>query len=256
MRILITNDDGINAPGLGVLEEIAGALSDDLWVVAPETDQSGSSHSLTLADPLRMRAVDERRFAVRGTPTDCVIMGVRKILPAPPDLVLSGVNAGQNIADDVTYSGTVAGAMEGMLLGVRSIALSQVFGFGGARAIDFAPARAFGPEVLRRVLAADLPADALVNVNFPDRPPAEVRGVAITRQGKRDPGLLFVDERLDGRGQPYYWIAFERHRSEPPPGTDLRAIDEGYVSVTPLALDLTAHALQARLETGWRDAPS
>ena len=135
MRILVTNDDGIHAPGLGVAERIAAALSDDVWIVAPETDQSGVSHSLTLNDPLRLREVEARRFAIKGTPTDCVIMGLRHVLrDVRPDLVLSGVNRGQNVAEDVTYSGTVAGAMEGTILGVPSIALSQAYGPGGRNA--------------------------------------------------------------------------------------------------------------------------
>ncbi len=247
MRILLTNDDGINAPGLSALEEIAGALSDDVWVVAPETDQSGASHSLTLADPLRMRKVGERRFAVRGTPTDCVIMGLRQALDGPPDLVLSGVNAGQNIADDVTYSGTVAGAMEGMLLGVRSMALSQAYGFGRGTRPDFSAAIGHGPEVISRLLALDLPPTTLVNVNFPDCPAEDVNGWRVTRQGKRDQGLLKVEERHDGRHQPYYWIGFERSLSTPPEGTDLHAVYNGFVSVTPLRLDLTDHEACARL---------
>ena len=125
MRILLTNDDGIHAEGLESLERIARTLSDDVWVVAPENDQSGYAHSLSISEPLRLRKIGEKRYAVRGTPTDCVIMGARKVLPGLPDLVLSGINSGSNIADDVTYSGTVAGAMEGTLLGIRSIALSQ-----------------------------------------------------------------------------------------------------------------------------------
>ena len=129
MRILLTNDDGIHAPGLGVLEKIAGELSDDIWVVAPETDQSGVSHSLSLNDPLRLREIGPRHFAVKGTPTDCVIMAVRHILSdSAPDLVLSGVNRGQNVAEDITYSGTIAGAIEGTILGIPSMALSQAYG--------------------------------------------------------------------------------------------------------------------------------
>lgn len=135
MRILLTNDDGIHAEGLAVLERIARQISDDVWVVAPETDQSGLAHSLTLSEPLRLRQIDARHFALRGTPTDCVIMGVRHVLPGAPDLVLSGVNSGANMADDVTYSGTVAGAMEGTLLGVKAIALSQEYEYEGDRRI-------------------------------------------------------------------------------------------------------------------------
>ena len=134
MRILITNDDGIDSPGLHALREIARSLSEDVWVVAPETNQSGASHSLSLHEPLRMRKIDERAFAVRGTPTDSVIMGVRHVLKEkPPELVLSGVNRGTNVAEDVTYSGTIAGAFEGTILGIRSIALSQAFGFEGGK---------------------------------------------------------------------------------------------------------------------------
>ena len=239
MRILITNDDGIHATGLGVLERIARALSDDVWVVAPETDQSGASHSLTLNDPLRLRKVSERTFAVRGTPTDCVIMGVRHILPSPPDLILSGVNRGQNLADDVTYSGTIAGAIEGTLLGVRSMALSQAYGWESRAQIRWETAEALGPEIVGRLLGAKLPANVLLNINFPDRPADEVVGTEITFQGKRNPDLLFIDPREDGRGNPYYWIAFQRALSTPAKGSDLWAVAEGLISVTPLKLDLT-----------------
>ena len=146
MRILLTNDDGINSPGLHALREIALQLSDDVWVVAPETNQSGASHSLSLHEPLRMRQVDERAFAVRGTPTDSVIMGVRHVLKdKTPDLVLSGINRGANMAEDVTYSGTIAGAFEGTILGIRSIALSQAFGFESAKAVRWQTALAHAP---------------------------------------------------------------------------------------------------------------
>src|SRR5262244_2629208 len=169
MRILVTNDDGINAPGLDVCAEIARALSDDVWVVAPEFDQSGVSHSLSLNDPLRMRLVDERRFAIKGTPTDCVIMGVRHILESKaPDLVLSGVNRGQNAAEDVSYSGTIAGAMEATILGIPSLALSQAYGPASREKPHWATALRFGPDIIRKVLAEGMPSNVLVNVNFPD----------------------------------------------------------------------------------------
>src|SRR5215472_15610663 len=169
MRILLTNDDGIYAPGLGVLEEIARQLSDDVWIVAPETDQSGVSHSLSLNDPLRLREVDARRFAVKGTPTDCVIMGVRHLMhDAAPDLVLTGVNRGQNAAEDVTYSGTIAGAMEGTILGIPSLALSQAYSAANRQKPHWDTARAHGPAQIRKVLAEGIPRDVLVNVNFPD----------------------------------------------------------------------------------------
>lgn len=247
MRILITNDDGLNAPGLEVLEEIAAQLSDDVWTVAPETDQSGASHSLTLSDPLRMRQVSECKYAVRGTPTDCVIMGIRHVLEGKPDLVLSGVNRGQNIADDVTYSGTIAGAMEGAVLGVRSMALSQAYGFESRADIQWQTARRHAPALIERLLGETMPADRLININFPDCPPDAVKGTRITVQGKRDQNILGIDRRIDGRGNPYYWLAFDRRKSNPPEGTDLWAVYEGYISVTPLLMDLTDSQYAAQL---------
>ena len=210
LRILITNDDGIHAPGLEACETIARALSDEVWIVAPETDQSGVSHSLSLNDPLRLREVAERHFAVKGTPTDCVIMGARHIMKEPPDLVLSGVNRGRNCAEDVTYSGTVAGAMEGTVLGIPSFALSQAYSSPTSTSRYWETAIKFAPDIIRRVLKAGMPRDVLVNVNFPDCPPDEVAGIAVAAQGKRDQELLRIDARHDGRGNPYYWIAFGR----------------------------------------------
>ncbi|PLX39301.1 MAG: 5'/3'-nucleotidase SurE [Hyphomicrobiales bacterium] len=247
MRILITNDDGINAPGLGVMERIAAKLSDDVWVVAPETDQSGLSHSLTLSDPLRLRHLSERRFALRGTPTDCVIMGVREVLAEKrPDLILSGVNSGQNVADDITYSGTVAGAMEGTMLGIPSIALSQAYDWDGERVVPWGIAEEHGPEVIRQVLASGLERGVLVNVNFPNVSVGGVKGAEVTDQGRLTHGL-FVDERRDGRGFPYYWLAYRRQPMENRSGTDLVALQEGRISITPLRLDLTAYDMKERL---------
>ncbi len=248
MRILVTNDDGIHAPGLAACEEIARALSDEVWVVAPETDQSGVAHSLSLNDPLRLRGVDERRFAVKGTPTDCVIMAVRHILKEPPDLVLSGVNRGRNCAEDVTYSGTVAGAMEGTVLGIPSFALSQGYSFSLKRSPPWETAIKFAPDLIRRVLEAGMPKDVLVNVNFPDCGPDEVVGTAITVQGKRDQELLRIDARHDGRGNPYYWIAFGRGGiAGAAPGSDLAALNDKKISVTPLRLDLTDEPFMTKL---------
>ncbi|WP_350334156.1 5'/3'-nucleotidase SurE [Coralliovum pocilloporae] len=245
MRILLTNDDGIHAPGLEVLESIARDLSDDVWVVAPETDQSGASHSLTLSDPLRSREIGPKRFAVSGTPTDCVIMGLRHLLDTPPDLVLSGVNRGQNIADDTTYSGTIAGAMEGVALGVKSFALSQAYGWDAASQVNWDCARTHGARVIRKLLAVETPGDTLFNINFPDCAPDDIKGLQVTRQGKRDQNLLMVDAREDGRGRPYYWLAFRRHLSNPAEGTDLYAIYNNYIAVTPVKLDLTDHDMLA-----------
>jgi 5'-nucleotidase len=249
MRILLTNDDGIDSPGLHALREIALQLSDDVWVVAPETNQSGASHSLSLHEPLRMRQVDERAFAVRGTPTDSVIMGVRHVLKDKiPDLVLSGINRGANMAEDVTYSGTIAGAFEGTILGIRSIALSQAFGFESTKSVRWQTALAHAPALLRKLLALEWGPSSVMNINFPDREPESVVGTMVTVQGRRDPGLLNIDERHDTWGNPYYWLAFERRRSNAKEGTDLAAVYAGYISVTPLFLDLTHQAMRETLK--------
>lgn len=240
LRILVSNDDGIHAPGLKIAEKIARALSDDVWTIAPETEQSGASHSLTLAHPLRVRRISPKKYAVDGTPTDCVMMGVLHLMKeTPPDLVISGVNRGSNIADDVTYSGTIAAAMEGTTLGIPSIALSQAFSFDEHVQVRWGCAEHFGPIVIRKLLAAGWPKEVLVNINFPDRNPDRVEGVQVTAQGKRDQAILHVDERVDVRGNPYFWFGFKRILSNPPDGTDLRAIYDGFVSVTPLHLNLT-----------------
>jgi 5'-nucleotidase len=240
MRILITNDDGVHAEGLNVLERIARELTDDVTIVAPETDQSGVAHSLSLNDPLRLRHVGGSRYAVKGTPTDCVIMGVRRIMrDNPPDLILSGVNVGHNLAEDVTYSGTIAGAMEGTLLGVRSFALSQGYPPGQREEAPFACAQTHAPGLIRKLLAEDLDKGVLVNLNFPSCAPEKVQGVAVTVQGRRDATYLELDERFDGRHNPYYWIGFSRVKGTPPRGTDLAAIAENRISITPLRLDLT-----------------
>lgn len=242
MRILCTNDDGIHAQGLKILEQIAKALSDDVWVVAPELDQSGVSHSLSLNDPLRLREVGPRHFAVRGTPTDCVIMGARHVLlDRPPDLVLSGVNKGRNVAEDVVYSGTIAGALEGTILGLPSFALSQEFNVETRNKPFWDTALEHGPGILRKVIDAGVPKNTVINVNFPACMPEEVTGVQVTRQGKRNLGFLKVDQRHDGRGNPYFWIGFERlaMMDTPDAGTDLGALAARQISVTPLRLDRT-----------------
>ena len=244
MRILITNDDGIHSPGLDVLERIARQLADDVIVVAPELDQSGVAHSLSVNDPLRLRKISDTRYAVKGTPTDCVIMGLKHILEERPvDLVLSGINLGQNVAEDVTYSGTIAGAIEGTILGVPSIALSQAYGkhaYGGGReTIRWDCAETHGVSVIRKILEAGFGTDIVVNVNFPPCPPDEVVGMSATMQGRRDAQIVRIDPRLDGRGNPYFWIAFGRHNNTTAAGTDLEAMADRRISVTPLRLNLT-----------------
>ncbi len=255
MRILITNDDGVHAPGLALMERIARTFSDDVYVVAPEHDQSGVAHSLTINDPLRLRKISERRFAVKGTPTDCVIMGVRKLLQgARPDLVLSGVNNGHNVADDLHYSGTVAGAMEAASLGIPAIALSQAYGPVGRDESFWECAEAHAPGLIGRILAAGVPESAVININFPPCLPDDIEGIVVTTQGRRDVQAAVIDERADGRGIPYYWISFARESSAPGRGTDLEALAQNKISITPLRLDLTDEPARARLALSLREA--
>lgn len=238
-RILVTNDDGIYAPGLKLLEEIASQLCDDVWVVAPRQEQSGASHSLTLHYPLRMVEYSDQRLAVEGTPTDCVLMAIKHIMPEPPDLILSGINFGQNLADDVTYSGTVAAAMEGTALGIPSIALSQTMIYEDDFTPDWRASTAHGLSTVKKLLNIPWPEGTLMNVNFPSCSADEVEGIEITRQGKRNQGLLWIDERRDGRQHNYYWISFKREKSNPPKGTDLNAVYGNKISITPLQMNLT-----------------
>lgn len=238
MRILVTNDDGIHAPGLKIMEAIARTLSKDIWVVAPEFEQSGTAHSLTLTQPLRLRKVNARKFAVRGTPTDCVMMAVSEIMKGKkPDLLLSGVNRGSNLGEDVTYSGTVAAAMEGTLLGIPSIALSQKLSPG--HPVKWATAEHHGPKLVKRLLKMGWAKGVLININFPDVVSDAVTGVQIVSQGQRDLSDLMLDHRIDARGVPYFWIGFRHDEGKPKPGTDLAAVEAGAIAVSPLALDLT-----------------
>jgi 5'-nucleotidase len=241
MRILVTNDDGVHAHGLNVCEEIARTLSDDVWVVAPEHDQSGVAHSLSLNDPLRLREIGERRFAVRGTPTDCVIMGARHVLDGKPiDLVLSGVNRGRNVGEDVIYSGTIAGAMEGAVLGIPSVALSQAYKSRSGQPPFWDTSLRYAPDIIRRILNEGLRRDVLINVNFPDCRPEEVKGIAVAALGRQRQERLHIDERKDGRGNPYYWIAYTRQNPfKFEHGTDLAALEDNCIALTPLRIDIT-----------------
>jgi len=256
VRILLTNDDGIHAEGLVSLERIAHVLSDDIWICAPEYEQSGASRSLTLAEPLRVRRLDARRFATTGTPTDCVMLAVTELMEGvKPDLVLSGVNRGANLAEDVTMSGTVAGAIEGMAMGIPSIALSQT----GWPLVDgqdmFAPAERFGPGIVKRLVEIGWPSDVVMNVNFPSRPISQIREVEVTRQTFRDVHVRQAVQRQDPRGETYYWMGFRRELSKPAEGTDLRAIYDGRISVTPLHIDLTHQETVHRMRSVLGGAP-
>ena len=239
MRILLTNDDGIHAEGLVALEKIAAQLSDDIWICAPEYEQSGASRALTLAEPIRVRRLGPRRFATTGTPTDCVMLGLHDLVEgAKPDLVLSGVNRGANLAEDVTMSGTVAGAIEAMALGVPGIALSQMGAYEPSSAY-YAVAEHFGAGIVKRLFETGWPNDVVMNVNFPSGEPEGVTAVEVTRQGFRDTHVRHAEKRMDLRGREYYWVGFRNEDSRPADGTDLRAVYDGRISVTPLHIDLT-----------------
>ena len=246
-RILVSNDDGINAPGIKVLERIARALSKDVWVVAPESEQSAAGHSLTLRRPLRVRQLSRRRWAVDGTPTDAVLLGINHVIKGRrPDLVLSGVNRGANLGEDITYSGTVAAAMEAVILGIPAIALSQYA--SPDQPVRWATAEHWAGGIIRRVTAAGWGHNVLINVNFPDVAHAHVTGIEVTCQGKRKIGDQLA-QRLDPRGEPYIWIGAQRAEDRSMPGTDLEAVHRGAISVTPLCVHLTDRAAMRRLET-------
>src|SRR3954462_15533868 len=206
MRILLTNDDGVNATGLRILEAIARRFSDDIWIVAPSEEQSGAGHSLTLTVPIRLRKLGERRFCVTGTPTDAVMMGLAHILADnKPDLILSGVNRGANLGEDVTYSGTVSAAMEGALAGIPSIALSQNYALEGmGDTVPFAAAEAWAERVLAPLIDGGMPARTLVNVNFPALPREAVKGWRVAPQGRHDYARLRIVPRTDTRGYDYF----------------------------------------------------
>ena len=242
--VVLTNDDGIHAPGLAALEKALAELG-DVYVVAPEREQSTCGHALTLHRPLRPHRLGERRFAVNGTPADCVNLAVLGFLPEPPVLIVSGINHGSNLGDDVTYSGTIAAAMEGTLLGVPSIAVSQVEGG------DFDVAGRVARLIAMRVLVSGLPPKTLLNVNVPAQPP---RGIRLARLGHR----VYMDkvvEQADPRGRSHYWIGGGDARWDSLEGTDMGAVHEGYVSLTPLHLDLTNHRALTQLDD-WSSALS
>jgi len=240
LRILLTNDDGIHAPGLELLEAIAARLSDDVWVCAPAEENSGAGHSLTLNYPVRLRQFGEKRFAVAGTPTDAVNLALRKLFADRlPDLVISGINAGENLADDITYSGTISAAMEAALAGIRAVALSQAMRGAGH---GFAAAEGWAAKVLAPLIEAPTAKRTVINVNFPALPAESVKGIRVVRQGFHDYARGSLVEGVDPRGRPYYWFGLEDVEHTLDRGTDLEAVSDGYVSVTPLQLDLTHHA--------------
>lgn len=246
MRILLSNDDGYDAPGMETLRRIAEALTDDIIVVAPAKEQSGASRSLTLHDPIRLNKFSDREYSVEGTPTDCVMMALNYLFADnKPDMILSGVNRGGNLGEDVLYSGTVAAASEGTLLGVRSVAISQCI--LDADRIHWDTAAEMAPEIIQTLLKSDWGEDVLMNINFPAVGLEDVLGIKVTTQGKRDLSNLSIDDRVDARGRDYFWLGYRPSFGEPPEGVDLRAVVDGYVSVTPLKLNLTEQQLATDL---------
>ncbi|MDO6415716.1 5'/3'-nucleotidase SurE [Sphingomonas sp. BIUV-7] len=250
MRILVTNDDGLGANGILLLERIALSFTSDVTVVAPAEEQSGKGRSLTITAPLRMRSYDARHHAVVGTPTDAVIMALGEVMKdSPPDLVLSGINRGANLAEDVSYSGTVAAAQEAALAGIPAIALSQIYprrGMGDS--VTFEAAEGWCAKVLEKLIGMDWAPRTLINVNFPPAPSDEVRGIKVVRQGLRDWSSPKLEHGVDPRGYPYWWM---HHGSVPKTvdaDTDLEASAQNYVTVTPLHLDMTHDPSKAALE--------
>lgn len=258
MRILITNDDGARADGIKLLEDVARSLSDDVWIVAPEFDQSGVSHAISLHEPIRVHREEDKRYFVRGTPADCVVLAVEHLMDGRPDLILSGVNRGGNMADSLAYSGTVGAAMTGLMLGVRSIALSQ---FIGGMTVHWETARTYAQPLIKRLLEIDWPRPICPNVNFPACPPAEVAGVRVCKPGHGYIGGLNVDERVDVRGLTYHWLQFRRAKDVvPDPDCDIELLRENYLTITPLRPDRHAEgdweAYAAQYEKALAVAPA
>ena len=241
-RILLTNDDGIHSDGLILLEEALREVG-DVYTVAPAAEMSGASHSLTLARPLRIRRIDDRHWSVDGTPTDCVTLALNKILPEGerPHICVSGINHGGNLGDDATYSGTVAGALEATILGVPGIAISLV----AREQFDFTEAARFAVTAVRKVLKEGLPEGTLLNINVPR---VEIKGVRVTRQGIKQARPV-ISEHIDPRGKPYFWIGEEYFGENSEDGTDYRAIEQGFISVTPLKSDMTDHRALTAIDT-------
>ena len=237
-RILIVNDDGIDCEGIIILERIARQFSEDVWVVAPDEERSGAGHSMSISHPIRVRQRDETHFAVRGTPTDCVLLGIHELIPGKrPDIILTGINRGPNLGEDVTYSGTTSAAMEGAVLGVPAIALSQIIRYKSP--IHWATAEKYAPKVLGPLLDMTWDQGQFINVNFPDCPPEEVTGISATALGLRPEGAFRPVARVDERHVPYWWIKIDFPAGGDLPGNDLQAALDREVSITPLRLDMT-----------------
>ncbi len=243
--ILVTNDDGVHAPGINALHEAMRELG-DAYVVAPDRERSAAGHSLTLHRPLKADEISDGIYSVNGTPTDCVTLGINKLLPRKPDIVVSGINRGANLGDDITYSGTVAAAIEGTIFGVPSIALSLIAG----KHYHYGTATYFSRKIVAYVLKHSLPFDTLLNVNFPNIPRDQISGIKITRQGKR----MYensIQELKNPWGEQYFWIGGGRTFWEHGDEADMEAVQENYISITPIHLDLTNHDALSFLRERW-----
>ncbi len=249
--IFVTNDDGISSVGIKVLAKTLEAVG-DVYIVAPDSEQSAVAHALTLHRPLNSNSTGKRKFSVNGTPTDCVIIGVNKLLPEKPDIIVSGINHGGNLGDDVTYSGTVAAAMEGTLLGIPSIAVSLAIDINSQASVKparFRNAAGFAMKYARMVLRKGLPKDTLLNINVPDI--KKVEGVKLTKQGKRVYDNA-IKELSDPRGKKCYWIGGGTPVWERGKDTDVQAVSDGFVSVTPVHLDMTDHKAFSYIKKNWK----
>ena len=245
-RILLTNDDGIDAPGLEILEQIAHQIAREVWVVAPEHDQSGVSHAVSLHHPIRIAERGPRRWAVTGTPGDCVVMAVSHLMKASaPQLLLSGVNRGANLGIETVFSGTVGGAMTGMMLGIPAIALSQAW--TDRAHVRWDTAAALGPTIVRRLWEIGWSASTCLSVNFPDLPPDEVGPLTLARQGAGTVQGMDVEPQTDPRGLTYYWVGFRRGERDQGPESDIEALNAGRITVTPLRYDRTDEEAYAML---------
>lgn len=261
-RILLVNDDGIDAPGMQILERLASELSDDVWVVAPDDNRSGASHSISFNSYMRVKPAGHQRYAITGTPIECALLAIHELIPGrKPTLCLSGINRGPNLAEDSSYSGTIAGAREAAQLGIPSIAISQVFAHGEnrftvgqERKIHWETSEQWGLPVLRRLLECEWQPNAFLNVNFPGVPPEQVRGMKITTHGQRPPGCYIPERRVDEQGEACYQVLLAYREGDKHPDSDLQAIQDNYVSVTPMQLDLTHRRFRDALLSSFPEA--
>ncbi|MBS0458211.1 MAG: 5'/3'-nucleotidase SurE [Proteobacteria bacterium] len=250
MRVLVSNDDGVDAPGIRILAARLRAVGHEVWVVAPDRDRSGASNSLTLDQPVRVTQIDERSWRVYGTPTDCVHVALGGLLDHEPDMVVSGINSSANLGDDVIYSGTVAAAMEGRFLGLPAIAVSCASHEHSATHYETAARAAV--EITTRLLVDPLPADTILNVNVPDCPWEQLRGFVVGRLGQRHRGAPCI-RQVDPRGRPVWWIGPAGDAQDAGPGTDFDAVKNGHVAITPIQVDLTRHQALGKVAS-WVDA--